>query len=76
MKFELTNSQRFYVGLDPIPPTWDEASLRDDTYRPDIAIYFERDTIRRHTVSTDDDYKETKYNEPTRGRKVLFANDR
>lgn len=72
MKFELTNNQREYLGLDVIPTTWDKETLKGDTYRPDSIIYFDGDTLRRHIVSTDNEYKETQYNEPTKDKKVLL----
>ncbi len=65
MKFELTNIQREYLGLDSIATTWDRETLQGDTYRPDSIIYFDRETLRRHIVSTDNEYKETQYNEST-----------
>jgi hypothetical protein len=72
MKFELSNKQREYLGLDPVPTTWDNATLKGDTYRPDSIIYFDGDTLKRHIVSTDNEYKETQYNELTRDRKILL----
>lgn len=72
MKFELSNKQREYLGLDPVPTTWDNATLKGDTYRPDSIIYFDGDTLKRHIVSTENEYKETQYNELTRDRKILL----
>jgi hypothetical protein len=72
MKFELTNKQREYLGLDPIPTTWDKEILKADTYRPDSIIYFDGNTLKRHIVSTDLNYKETQYNELTNDRKILL----
>ena len=72
MKFELTNKQREYLGLDSIPTTWDKETLKGDSYRPESIIYFEGDTLRRHIVSTDNEYKETQYNEGTKDKKVFL----
>jgi hypothetical protein len=72
MKFELSNKQREYLGLDAIPKTWDRETLKGDGYRPESVIYFDGDTLKRHIVSTDNEYKETQYNEPTRDRKILL----
>ena len=72
MKFELTNKQRVYLGLDPIPTTWDKEILKADPYRPDSIIYFEGNILKRHIVSTDSNYKETQYNELTKDRKILL----
>jgi hypothetical protein len=72
MKFELTNKQREYLGLDLIPTTWDKEILKADTYRPDSIIYFDGNTLKRHIVSTDNNYKETQYNELTKDRKILL----
>lgn len=72
MKFELTNKQRAYLGLDPIPKTWDKVTLKADTYRPESIIYFDGNTLKRHIVSTNSNYKETQYNELTKDRKILL----
>jgi hypothetical protein len=72
MKFELTNKQREYLGLDPIPTTWDKEILKADPYRPDSIIYFDGNILKRHIVSTDNNYKETQYNELTKDRKILL----
>lgn len=72
MKFELTNKQRKYLGLDPISPTWEKEILKADTYRPESITYFDGNTLKRHIVSTDIQYKETQYNELTKDRKILL----
>jgi hypothetical protein len=72
MKFELTNKQRKYLGLDPIPTTWDKGTLKADTYRPESIVYFDGDILKRHIVSTDNQYKETQYEELTKNRTVLL----
>jgi len=72
MAFELSNKQREYVGLDAIPTTWDRVLLKGDAYRPESIIYFDGDTLKRHIVSTDQEYKETQYNEATKMRTTLL----
>lgn len=72
MQFELTNKQREYFGLDPIPTTWDKEILKADPYRPASIIYFDGNVLKRHIVSTDSNYKETQYNELTKDRKILL----
>ncbi len=72
MTFELTNKQREYLGLDPIPTTWDKETLKADTYRPESITYFDGHILKRHIVSTDSNYKETQYNELTKDRKILL----
>lgn len=72
MAFELTNDHRLYFGLEPIDPSWDKVLLKGDTYRPESVIYFDGDTIKRHIVSTDDDYKEKQYDDLTRERAYLL----
>ncbi|PWL31884.1 immunity 26/phosphotriesterase HocA family protein [uncultured Roseivirga sp.] len=70
--FELTNKQREYLGLDPIPLTWDRKVLKGDTYRPESLLYFEGDILKRHISSTDEQYKEVQYHELTKERSVLL----
>jgi hypothetical protein len=72
MKFELTNQQREYLGLEPIKSDWDKVILKADTYRPESIIYFEGDTLKRHIVSYDNIYKETQYDELTKDRRLLL----
>lgn len=70
--FELSNDQRRYLGLDPIQSYWDRVNLPENTYRPKSTLYFEGETIKRHIVSTEVDYEETQYSEPTRRREYLL----
>jgi len=70
--FELTNKQREYLGLDPIPSTWDKEILKGDTYRPESLLYFEGDILKRHISSTDEQYKEVQYQELTKERSILL----
>lgn len=70
--YELTNDQRKYFGLEPIDSDWDRVILKGDRHRPESVLYFEGDTIRRHIISTEKEYKEAHYNEQTRNREVLL----
>jgi len=72
MKFELTNEQRRFLGLDPIPTSWHKQILKADPYRQESIVYFEGDTLRRHIVSTEEEYKETQYKELTKARSILL----
>ncbi|CEN35692.1 conserved hypothetical protein [Capnocytophaga cynodegmi] len=71
--YELTNDQRKYFGLEPIDSYWDRVILKGDRHRPDTILYFEGNTIRRHIISTEKEYKEAHYNEQIRNREVLLA---
>jgi hypothetical protein len=71
MKFELTNEERDYFGLEPINPNWDRIPLKGDTYRSESILYFEEDTIKRHIISTDEQYQEKQYDEVTKLRTIL-----
>jgi hypothetical protein len=69
---KLTNKQREFLGLDPIPLTWESETLKADAYRPESTLYFDGNILKRHIVSTDNDYKEIQYNETTKDRKILL----
>lgn len=70
--FELTNKQREYLGLDPIESHWDKVLFKGDAHRPDSILYFNGNTIKRHIVSTEDQYCEKHYDELTKDRTVLL----
>jgi len=70
--YELTNEQRKYLGLDPILKHWDKVVLSGDTYRPESILYFDKDTIKRHIVSTEKEYFEKQYDELTKDRSILL----
>jgi hypothetical protein len=70
--FELNNNQRRYFGLEPVMDTWDKVQFKGDTYRPVSILYFEGDTIKKHVVSTDKEYKEIQYNELTENRELIL----
>ncbi|WP_289056039.1 immunity 26/phosphotriesterase HocA family protein [Carboxylicivirga marina] len=70
--FELDNKQRKYFGLEPVEDSWEKVQFKGDTYRPDSILYFDGDTIKKHVVSTDTNYKETQYNEQTENRELIL----
>lgn len=70
--YELTNEQRRYFGLDPIENHWDRVIFKGDTYRPESVLYFDKDTIKRHIVSTEKGYSEKHYDVQTRDRAILL----
>lgn len=70
--YELTNEQRKYFGLDPIENHWDRVIFKGDTYRPESVLYFDKDTIKRHIVSTEKEYSEKHYDEHTIDRAILL----
>jgi hypothetical protein len=72
MKFELSNSQRQYFGLDPIEPHWEKVILKADTYRPETILYFDGEIIKRHILSTNEEYQERHYHELTKDRIILL----
>lgn len=71
MTFELTNSQRRYLGLDPLETHWNRVVLKFD--RPTEGyLLFDGNVIKRHIVSVDFRYSECHYNELTRNRTILL----
>ncbi len=70
--FELTNKQREYFGLEPVGKHWDKVSFKGDAYRPSSILYFDGDIIKRHIVSTENQYMEKQYDEPTKERTSLL----
>lgn len=70
--YELTNEQRTYFGLDPIEGHWDKVAFPGDTYRPESILYFDKETIKRHIVSTENEYVEKQFNELTKNRAILL----
>jgi hypothetical protein len=71
-KFELTNEQRQYFGLEPIEIHWEKVHFSGDTYRPESILYFEGEIIKRHIISSENKYVESQYNEYTKGRNILL----
>jgi hypothetical protein len=70
--FELTNEQRIFFGLDPIDDHWDRVLLKGDKYRPETTLYFDKNILKRHIVSTASKYSESHYDEMTRERTILL----
>ncbi len=60
MKFELTNNERKYVGIQPVDPQWDKVQLTNEIY-----IYFAGSTIVKSITITKDSYKENDMDEET-----------
>ncbi len=71
-RFQLTNDQRRYFGLEPIPSHWEMVPLKGDTYREESILYFEGNTIKRYIISTEKQYEECQYDELTEDRKLLL----
>jgi hypothetical protein len=71
MNFELSNREREYLGLEEIKPNWEKVVLKGDTYREPSILYFENDVIKKHIISTSNQYIETQYNELTKNREIL-----
>jgi hypothetical protein len=69
--YEITNEQRKYFGLNPIEDHWEKVVLNGDVYRPESVLYFDEDIIKRHIVSTENQYFEKQYNEKTKNRIIL-----
>lgn len=42
MKFELTNHQRKYLGLEIVPENWDKLQITNE-----ISVYFDGNTIQK-----------------------------
>ncbi|AIZ65132.1 hypothetical protein PK28_09345 [Hymenobacter sp. DG25B] len=72
MTYELTNEQRKYFGLDPIESHWDRVTFKGDKYRAESILYFDKNTIKRHILSTENEYSEKQYNELTKDRVILL----
>ena len=70
--YELTNEQRKYLGLDPIESHWDKVVFNGDAYREESILYFDKDIIKRHILSTNNEYFEKQYNESTKNRTILL----
>lgn len=71
-KFELTNKERKFFGLDPIIDTWERVIFAGDRYRPESVLYFDGQIIKRHIVTTREEYFEKHFDELTRDRSVLL----
>lgn len=71
-KFELTNEQRLYFGIEPVEAHWEKVLLPGDAYRAESILYFDGDVIKRHIISTEHIYHEIQLNSATRGKRLLL----
>jgi len=72
MNFELSNTEREYLGVEKVKPNWEKVILKGDTYREPSILYFEHDTIKRHIISTKNQYVEFQYDELTKNREIIL----
>jgi hypothetical protein len=72
MTYELSNKQRECFGLEPIDDNWDRVIFKGDRFRPESILYFDKDTIKRHIISTEKTYFEKQYDEQTKDRIILL----
>ena len=73
MNFELSNTEREYLGLDKVKPNWEKIILKGDTYREPSILYFEDNTIKKHIISTQNQYVEFQYEELTKNREIILT---
>ena len=71
MKYQLSNKEREYLGLDPIQSNWDLIEFRGDQYRSESILVFDGDIVKRQIISTEDSYKEYQYNDLIRNREFI-----
>lgn len=69
LKFELTNNDRKYLGLETVKDNWEKVKLSDTTY-----IYYEGNTIKKYIyIFNDNYYEESKMDyETTENRTILL----
>ena len=72
MIFELSNTEREYLGLDKVKPNWEKVILKGDTYRESSILYFEDITIKKHIISSSTQYVEYQYDELTKNREIIL----
>ena len=48
MNFELSNTEREYLGLDKVKPNWEKVILKGDTYREPSILYFPCSVLNLH----------------------------
>jgi hypothetical protein len=70
--YELSNEQRKYFGLEPIESSWDRKVLTGDSNHAEGILFFDRDTIKRHIISNENEYVEYQYDELTKDRMILL----
>jgi hypothetical protein len=67
MKFELTNEQRKYLGLEIVPKSWGKFQITDEVY-----VYFDGNTIRKKISVNNNLYREIQLDEETENRTMLL----
>jgi hypothetical protein len=67
MKFELTNEQRKYLGLEIVPKSWEKIQITEEVY-----IYFDGNIIRKKVSVNENLYREIQLNEETENRTMLL----
>ena len=63
--YELTNEQRKYFGIAPIPKSWERQVLPETSFRGAGVAYFDGDILRRVITSAEQFYSEYQYELPT-----------
>ena len=53
MKFELTNEQRKYLGLEIVPKSWEKFQITEEVY-----VYFDGNIIRKKVSVNENLYRE------------------
>jgi hypothetical protein len=72
MMFELDNSQRKYFGLDPVLDSWDRVLLKGGKRGLDSVLYYEKETIKKHIISTEQLYTEKPCDDLVLNRELLL----
>jgi hypothetical protein len=67
MKFELTNEQRKYLGLEIVPKSWGKFQITEDVF-----IYFDGNIIRKKVSVNENLYREIQLEEETENRTMLL----
>jgi hypothetical protein len=65
--YELTNDERMYLGLEPVESGWDRVEINAESI-----VYFEGNRIKRLIRSSGGEYRESRYDEPTRDRVAIL----
>lgn len=67
MKFELTNEQRKYLGLEIVPKSWDKFQITEE-----VSVYFDANKIRKKISANENLYREIQLDEETENRTMLL----
>ena len=67
MKFELTNEQRKYLGLEIVPKSWDKFQITEE-----VSVYFDGNKIRKKISANENLYREIQLDEETENRTMLL----